>query len=275
MKQFYREFLGLHPGMRVVDVGCGTGEFTRQLARLVQGKCEIVGVDSRAVSLKAAELETRKARLSARIVYKKGDLSKLPVQDDFADLACCRSVLMHLTDPQSAVVEMARVIKPSGTVAAVEPGLMSSFYDPDDERFTELDRKMSVASRKGARKLTGKEFAIGERLPSIFREQGLQEISVEVLANAWTPCDARFRKNQVKAVVQFWDQLFRDGKKNERRFLLAAGVAPRTINRHLRLCDNWSSALLANVANLKNRTFVSGSSLFVVTGRKLPPTSVR
>lgn len=175
---------------------------------------------------------------------------------------------MHLTDPLPAVVEMARVTKPGGIVAALEPGLMSSFYDPEDEEFTELDRKMSAASRKGARKLTGKEFAVGERLPSIFQKAGLQGIRVEVLPKAWTPCDARLKKSHVRAIVKFWHRLFKDGMSNERRFLLAAGVAPAKVNNYLRLYEKWDRDLLVDTERLQKRTLVFGMSLFVVTGQK-------
>ncbi len=176
---------------------------------------------------------------------------------------------MHLREPLSAVIEMARVTKPGGIVAALEPGLMSSFYDPEDEIFMELDRRMAAESREGARKLTGKDFAIGERLPSIFQKVGLQQIRVEVLANAWTPCDTRLKMNQLKAMVEFWYRLFREGRSNERRFLLAAGVAPGKINRYLSLSEKWYRDLLVNAKRLPKRTLVSGSSLFVVVGRKM------
>jgi ubiquinone/menaquinone biosynthesis C-methylase UbiE len=268
VKQFYKDFLELEPGIRIVDLGCGTGEFTRQLARLVSGRCRILGVDSRTVSLKTAVLETRKAKLSAQISYKKGDVSNIPLEDAFADLTCCRSVLMHLRDPLSAVIEMARVTKPGGIVAALEPGLMNSFYDPEDEIFMELDQRMAAESRKGARKLTGKDFAIGERLPGIFQKAGLEQIRVEVLANAWTPCDARLKMNQVKVMVGFWYRLFRDGRVNDRRFLLAAGVPPGKISRYLSLSEKWYRDLLGNAKRLPRRTLVVGSSLFVVVGRK-------
>src|SRR3989441_13134372 len=62
--QLYTRFLGLRPGIIIVDVGCGTGDFTRYLARLNPGRCRVFGVDSRAASLKAAEAETHKAELA-------------------------------------------------------------------------------------------------------------------------------------------------------------------------------------------------------------------
>jgi len=104
----HTSFLGLKPGMRIVDVGCGTGDFTRYLASLILAKSTIIGVDTRAASLRAAERETKNAKLDGSISYRKGDAYNIPIENGWADLACCRTVLMHLTDPLKAVREMAR-----------------------------------------------------------------------------------------------------------------------------------------------------------------------
>ncbi len=119
--------------MRIVDVGCGTGDFTRYLVELAGGKCNIIGVDTRAASLRTAAAQTRKAHLPSTITYRKGDAYNIPLPDGYADLTSCRTLLMHLTDPLKAVKEMARVTKKGGTVAAVERGEMNNIFDPEDE----------------------------------------------------------------------------------------------------------------------------------------------
>ena len=57
-------FLGLKPGMKIVDVGCGTGDFTRYLASLIPGKCVILGVDIRAANIRTAEKQTKEEGLA-------------------------------------------------------------------------------------------------------------------------------------------------------------------------------------------------------------------
>ncbi len=246
MRRLYRDLLELRPGISVVDVGCGTGEFTRQIAHLVAGRCRIIGVDLRAASLRNAASETKRAGLSDRISYRKGDVFRIPVEDGFAHLTCCRALLMHLTDPLSAVIEMSRVTRSGGLVTAVEPGRMRSFYDPENEKFTELDEEMGRAYLKGLRKVEGKEFGIGEQLPSIFQRAGLQDIRAEILADAWTPSDTRLKEEDVKATLRLGYQLFKEGKRDERRILLAAGIPPRKLTSYLRLSEQWYRKLLAN-----------------------------
>ncbi len=267
-KQFYQEFLELRPGMRIVDVGCGTGEFTRYLADLVQDGCQIVGVDARAASVKSAARETRQAGLSGRISYKKGDAYRLPIEDNFADLTCCRTLLMHLTDPARAVSEMARVTKLRGIVAAVEPGRMRSFYDPEHEELVELDEEMGRAYLKGVRKVEGKEMGIGERLPSIFLTAGLGELRVEIVADAWMPCDARHTKYHAREFMEYTYLLFKQGKKDERRILRAVGVPPRKITSYHDQCEAWYRHLLSEGEKLRTSAMVVASTSFVITGRK-------
>src|SRR5712692_4707203 len=148
--------LGVRPGMRIVDVGCGTGDFTRYLATLAGGRCMIIGVDARAASIRSAQRETERERLHARISYKKGDAYKIPLEDDWADLTCCRTLLMHLTDPLKAVREMVRVTRKGGTVAAFERGSMNAAFIPGDEKLTRLAIRLGQAYADGVKRLEGK-----------------------------------------------------------------------------------------------------------------------
>jgi len=126
LNQFYSTFLNLRPGLTIVDVGCGTGDFTRYLATLSKGKNRIIGIDSNEKGIAAAVADTKNNRFSRRISYEVGDAYKIPLGSDYADLTCCRTLLMHLSDPLKAVKEMARITKLRGSVVAVEGGKMGA-----------------------------------------------------------------------------------------------------------------------------------------------------
>src|SRR5256712_12309234 len=64
VNQLYESFLDIRRGQKIVDVGCGPGDFTRYLARLSDGNSKILGVDSNQKSIKAGIADTKKARLS-------------------------------------------------------------------------------------------------------------------------------------------------------------------------------------------------------------------
>lgn len=270
IRLLYKDFFHLRPGIRIVDVGCGTGDFTRHLVSLVPGKCEAIGIDQRGVSLRSAEAETRKAGLSDRIFYKKGDASQVPLDDNYADLVCCRTLLIHLEDPARAVREMIRVAKPGGMVAAIEHGHLNSFYDPEEREFTELVHESDHAMLSGVQKLEGKDYGIGEKLPSMFLNAGLTEVKAELQGEAWMFCDSRLDPKYVKAELQFGLQSFQERKKRLHRALLAGGMNRKKVDTMFRIQERRFKELLSDDARLRRDATFSGQALFLVAGRKKP-----
>lgn len=268
LSQLYTSFFDIKPGQKVVDIGCGPGDFTRQLARLSNHKATVLGIDSNEKSIQAAITDTKKAGLSRTVSYKLGDVYKLPLEDGYADLTCCRTLLMHLTDPLKAVKEMARITKPGGAVIAVEGGGMSAFYDPDDEKFSRLSRRAYKAWIDGVRKLEGKTFEIGEKLPGIFRKARISGIKAEVQANAWLYSDPRRRLGDVKAELRFDYSIFRERRRKDRRYLIAGGMSNSQINSYFRRQESRTKALLSSDVKLRNDASVYAGTFFLVSGVK-------
>ncbi len=264
----HSNFLGLRPGMRIVDVGCGTGDFTRYLASLIPGKCTIVGVDSRAASLRSGEKQTRSERMTERVSYRKGDAYKVPVADGWADLTCCRTLLMHLTDPLKAVKEMSRVTRKDGTVAAIERGSVNSAYIPGEEKLTKLALRLGEAWVDGVRRLEGKYYSIGERLPTIFREAGLGSIMAEVQADAYLSSDPRRRLEDVRDELEFSLATFKETKKLDEKAMLAGGASRGNIARYNRWFEEFVQGLLKSDEKLRNDTTFGAGGLYLVAGRK-------
>jgi ubiquinone/menaquinone biosynthesis C-methylase UbiE len=92
------------------DLGCGTGQVSGALAPFVQ---RVIAVDESAAMLQAA-----KRRLSSftNVDLRRGEIEALPIDDSRLDLAVLMLVLHHVPDPQKAVAEVARVLKPGGRV---------------------------------------------------------------------------------------------------------------------------------------------------------------
>jgi ubiquinone/menaquinone biosynthesis C-methylase UbiE len=268
VKQMHASVLGLRPGMRIVDVGCGTGDFTRYLAGMVGGKPKLIGVDNRGPSLKSAEAQTRKEGLSGKITYRKGDAFNIPVKSGWSDLTCCRTLLMHLTDPLKAVREMARVTREGGTVAALEAGRLNSLYVPDDEKLTSMFLKLGDAYLNGMKKLEGKNFEIGERLPTIFRKADLTGIVAEIQADAYLSTDPRRRLEDVKDEVEFYLAFNRETRKVDSKAMMAGGASRRNIGRYHRWMDNYLEGLLRDDEKLRSDTTFTAGGLYLVAGRK-------
>ena len=268
LNQLYTSFFDTRPGQRIVDVGCGPGDFTRQLARLSNQKATILGIDSSEKSIQAAIADTKKAGFHRTVSYKMGDVYKIPLEDGYADLTCCRTLLMHLTDPLMAVREMARITKPGGSILAVEGGRMGTFYDPDDEEFSRLSERAYNAWIDGIRKLERKTFGIGERLPGIFREAGLTSIKAEVQANAWLYSDPRRRLRDVKDELRFDYSIFKERREKDRKYLIAGGMSISQISSYFKRQEIRTKALLSSDEKLRNDASFYASTLFLVSGVK-------
>ena len=148
---------------------------------------------------------------------------------------CCRTLLMHLTEPLKAVQEMSRVARNGGTVAAIERGRIESAYIPDDERLTKLTMRLEEAYVDGVRKLEGKYFDIGNRLPTIFRKPGLREIMAEVQADTYLASDPRRRLEDIRDELAFYLAAFKETRKLDAKAMRAGGAPKKKIDEYNRL----------------------------------------
>ena len=104
--------LELSPSDRLLDVGCGPGNFTRSFARAA-GDGIVVGLDASRTMLARAVQETD----AGNVVYLRGDASALPFSDASFDAICCFAALYLIERPMRALDEIARVLAPGGRVA--------------------------------------------------------------------------------------------------------------------------------------------------------------
>ncbi len=101
---------GIDPaGRTAVDIGCGGGLFTEELARL---GTRVIGIDPSTSSLDTARSHAATAGLS--IEYRAGAGENLPLEDGSVDIACCVDVLEHVDNLEAVIGETARVLRPGG-----------------------------------------------------------------------------------------------------------------------------------------------------------------
>jgi SAM-dependent methyltransferase len=104
--------LSLSPNSRVLDIGCGPGNFTREFARVADAGL-VVGLDASKAMLAVAARGTE----SANVAYVRGDACELPFRDGSFDAICCFAALYLIEQPMRALDEIARVLAPGGRVA--------------------------------------------------------------------------------------------------------------------------------------------------------------
>lgn len=112
------ELVGVGPGLRVLDVACGRGTTALLLARELD--CGVVGVDLGARAIEQAAVAARAAGLDRRASFLVGDAEALPVADSGFDVVLSECSLCTFPDKRRAVAEMARAVRPGGTVAIAD-----------------------------------------------------------------------------------------------------------------------------------------------------------
>ena len=109
----------IQPAMRVLDIGCGSGEVTRAIASLVGPLGSVVGVDGSASALVAAKAAT-KVTAHSNIAYVQGDLGALELATGSFDCIVGRRVLMYVPEPQGVLAQLAGLLRTGGRMALQE-----------------------------------------------------------------------------------------------------------------------------------------------------------
>jgi arsenite methyltransferase len=112
------QIAGVEPGQRVLDVACGSGATALLLARELE--CDVTGVDLGARAIAQAEDAARAAGLAARVRFVLGDAEELPFPDAGFEVAISECSLCTFPDKRRAIAEMARVVRPGGTIAIAD-----------------------------------------------------------------------------------------------------------------------------------------------------------
>ncbi|HWP38756.1 MAG TPA: methyltransferase domain-containing protein [Gemmatimonadales bacterium] len=114
----------LRPGERALDVACGTGLVTFRAADAVGANGTVVATDI-SEAMVTRLLEVAKPRGLTNVTAERMDAEDLRLPDAAFDVALCALGLMYFPDPQKAIAEMLRVVRPGGRVVTVVWGARS------------------------------------------------------------------------------------------------------------------------------------------------------
>jgi ubiquinone/menaquinone biosynthesis C-methylase UbiE len=175
LRGYLRHRLKAHPPASMLEVGCGTGavlrEFVNEAPNEIPGLVCGLDIDAEALSLAANALP------KARLVEADG--TNLPFADRIFDLTYCHFLLLWVADPLNILLEMCRVTRPGGAVAAMaEPDYTARIDYPDE--LVELGELQRQALQN-----QGVNPSIGRQLRSLFLRSGLREVEAGVLGGQW------------------------------------------------------------------------------------------
>jgi ubiquinone/menaquinone biosynthesis C-methylase UbiE len=174
----------LQPGQRLLDVGCGPGTITADLAELV-APGEVVALEREPAVLEAVSALMRERGL-ANVVTAVGDVYALDHADASFDVVHAHQVLQHLSDPVAALREVRRVTRPGGVVAVRDADYAAMTWYPLDPR---LDRWLEVYH--AVARANGAEPDAGRHLLAWARAAGYAEVVPS--ASTWLFADESSR----------------------------------------------------------------------------------
>jgi ubiquinone/menaquinone biosynthesis C-methylase UbiE len=147
----------LAPGLSLLDVGCGPGTITGDLARRV-APGPVIGVDTSEEVLVEARQITEEAGPTT-VSFETGSVFDLHFDDGSFDVVHAHQVLQHVGDPVAALVEMRRVCRPGGVVAARDSDYPGFRYFPD-----EPDLARAITAYGELTRANGAHWDAGRRL---------------------------------------------------------------------------------------------------------------
>ena len=155
--------VGVKDADMILDVGCGSGIVTRDIANLTAGT--VTGIDASKDMIDVAKhvlIDYKNVNL------KVGSADQLPFKDNCFDITICNLLLMWAQQPQKVINEMARVTKKNGMVlASLEPDYGGKLHYPENQKVDPIFAGQAIIDKGG-------DPHIGRKLRFLFVKAGLK-----------------------------------------------------------------------------------------------------
>lgn len=235
-QHFIAHMLGLRPGMRVADLGCGVGGPLREIARFSGAK--ILGVNINAYQIEKARIQTTEEGPSDLADYVVCDFSNVDEPDGSFDAVYSIESTCHAADRESVFGEALRLLKPGGRFAAYE-WCMTDRFDPVDPHHVRLKNDIEAG--------TGVPDLVHQRdiVPAL-REVGFELLEAHDLAERQRPGIPWYEPLVGSGLSLAGFRSSRTGRKvtyATLRFLEVLRVVPRGSPRVSRILDTGAAAL--------------------------------
>jgi SAM-dependent methyltransferase len=172
--------LGLTPGMRVLDAGCGTGEALQWLCDPVAPHGAVVGIDLAAAHVAAARAgSSGQATSSGQITVLQADAMRPPLAPRSFDLVWSVNTINHLREPLAGVRVLSSLLCPGGRIAVGQSALLPEMFFAWDSR---LERLTTEAVRRYYRDrygLSERELADTRSIVGLLRRAALRNVRVQ------------------------------------------------------------------------------------------------
>lgn len=273
------KWFGLKCGMKVVDVGCGLGYLGYLYWQYFgKGGCYI-GLDISHKLMKDAREESKNWAKNGDAYFYAGNAYNLPFTDNFTDCVMCQALLMHLKEPKKALSEMIRITKPRGLIVCIEPNNFSELlplgYTSLPETSIEeklLGIKIVFIQHKGKKKLGKGDFSIGNKVPIIMDELGLEDIDVRINDKVnllLPPYKGEIQQTRIKRIKKWTKdkKIIESRSKDMEEIFLAGGGYLKDLKRSRETWERYRELLRKQVKKDEYKV-CSVPIIYVSKGRK-------
>ena len=175
------EKIGIKPGERIVDLGCGPGGVLHLLSKRVGPTGSVLGLER---SPHFVELARRFVASHAlpQIEVREGDAYATGLPRASFDGAHMRLVLVNVPNPERIVREMVSLVRPGGWIASFEADFVAHICDPPLPAWSRLlDAYTAYSAAQGI------DLFVGRRTHRLFREAGIEDIRTDAVLHVYPP----------------------------------------------------------------------------------------
>lgn len=167
MMEEYFAAMGVRGAKRVLDLGCGTGIAARAIASDPGYLGRVIGIDvSPFLAAEAARLAAAEG-LATKVEFRVGNSQQLDLPDSSVDAAVAHTLISHVLDPLAVLKEMARVVRPGGTVGIFDGDYASLTFGNSDPVQGRADDEIIINAVVTSPRVM-------RQMPHLLREAGLE-----------------------------------------------------------------------------------------------------
>jgi demethylmenaquinone methyltransferase / 2-methoxy-6-polyprenyl-1,4-benzoquinol methylase len=186
-RRFLVSRLEVGPEDTVLDVATGTAAVAIELVR--RTGCRVIGLDQSREMLDAGRERVERAGLGNRIQLVEGSAERLPFEDATFDALSFTYLLRYVEDPGATMAELARVVRPGGTIGMQEFGLPRGIARPAWELYVRIGLPaLGALVSPGWRRVGSflgpsiREFHSRTDLPRLWAEAGIEDVRIQRLS---------------------------------------------------------------------------------------------
>lgn len=257
-----------------VDVGCGSGYFTKIIAQCMGEKSDVVGIDPDRKLIQEAEEICKRKHISS-VQFKVGNIWKIPLESNYADLVVAHVVLSNIPRQLDAILEMKRVAKIGGKVAVIDSAKGGGHYFPEDrlnELYDQFHKAFGAAiDKKWRQKLDMSDYIedFHFKIPQLFLKAGLTDVTMNGHLSTFLLCDTRRSRKEMKTYLQAKVDLWRKLAKRNKKLVLAGGMKEEEFNELYQRYNGYLEDLIAHPKKIRETPEVNVVSRVIVCGKSV------